>query len=357
MACPGPPSRPARPATWHSSWNVRSAHRKSGRCRPRSARMAPTRLTRGRSRPLATICVPTRTSASPRAKLSISASWAARSRAASWSHRSTRATEGLLDLLDDALRADAQVPDARAPAVGTARRLGPATPAVVADHALADGVVGERRVAAPAAQDVAAVPALHDARRATPVQEEDGLLPALEGAGEGLVEAAAEDAAHAGLELLPHVDDLCFRQRDRAGPAVFAQCEALGQLQESMPPLAGVMVRGEVRRGAAQHDGRSGELGELQGYVPRVVPGGNVLLLVRPLVLLVEDDEAQVRNRGEHRAAESRGRRRSHRGGCATTHRTAGRRTGHCGAARRGRGSDPGDGAVSCGVRAISGTR
>ena len=51
-------ARPARPATWVRSWNVRSAARKSGRPSPTSASMTPTRVTRGKSWPLAIICVP-----------------------------------------------------------------------------------------------------------------------------------------------------------------------------------------------------------------------------------------------------------------------------------------------------------
>ena len=59
MTRPGAASRPARPATWVSNWKVRSAARKSGRCRPTSATTTPTSRTPGKSCPLATIWVPT----------------------------------------------------------------------------------------------------------------------------------------------------------------------------------------------------------------------------------------------------------------------------------------------------------
>ena len=62
---PSTSPRPARPATWVSSWKVRSPARKSGRCRPRSALMMPTSVTLGKCRPLAIICVPTRMSILP----------------------------------------------------------------------------------------------------------------------------------------------------------------------------------------------------------------------------------------------------------------------------------------------------
>ena len=60
--------RPARPATWVSSWNVRSAARKSGSAERVSAETTPTSVTAGKSRPLAIICVPTSTSARGAAK-------------------------------------------------------------------------------------------------------------------------------------------------------------------------------------------------------------------------------------------------------------------------------------------------
>ena len=44
---------------------MRSAARKSGRPRPTSASITPTSVTRGKSWPLAIICVPTSTSVSP----------------------------------------------------------------------------------------------------------------------------------------------------------------------------------------------------------------------------------------------------------------------------------------------------
>ena len=57
---PGRSPRPVRPATWATSWNVRSAARKSGRCSATSASTTPTSVTLGKSSPLAIICVPSR---------------------------------------------------------------------------------------------------------------------------------------------------------------------------------------------------------------------------------------------------------------------------------------------------------
>ena len=50
---------PALPANWQSMSKVLSDDRKSGRCSPMSANIAPTSVTLGISSPLATTCVPT----------------------------------------------------------------------------------------------------------------------------------------------------------------------------------------------------------------------------------------------------------------------------------------------------------
>ena len=74
MARPASAPRPHRPLTWLTSWKVRSAARKSGRLSAVSALTTPTSRTPGKSRPLAIICVPTRSFTSPRPKRP-SASW------------------------------------------------------------------------------------------------------------------------------------------------------------------------------------------------------------------------------------------------------------------------------------------
>ena len=65
------PVRPARPVTWLSSWNVRSAARGSPLARPRSASTTPTSVSCGKLWPLATSCVPMTMSASPAAMASV----------------------------------------------------------------------------------------------------------------------------------------------------------------------------------------------------------------------------------------------------------------------------------------------
>ena len=73
--CPPFSPRPARPATWASSWNVRSALRKSGRCSPTSAFTTPTSVTFGKSSPLAIIWVPSRMWMRPARKASSTRRW------------------------------------------------------------------------------------------------------------------------------------------------------------------------------------------------------------------------------------------------------------------------------------------
>ena len=65
---PGLAPRPARPATWLTSWNVRSVARKSGMFSEVSASITPTSRTSGKSSPLAIICVPSSSRNSPLAK-------------------------------------------------------------------------------------------------------------------------------------------------------------------------------------------------------------------------------------------------------------------------------------------------
>ena len=70
MTLPGWSARPARPATCEMSWNVLSAALKSGMLMAVSAEMMPTRVTFGKSNPLAIICVPMSICVLPSRKLS-----------------------------------------------------------------------------------------------------------------------------------------------------------------------------------------------------------------------------------------------------------------------------------------------
>src|SRR5207249_2439308 len=107
------------------------------------------------------------------------------------------------------LRAPTQVPDPRGAAGRTAGGQGRRPAAVVASQGRPGLVVDQRPVAIGARLDVPAVPANHDRRGASPVQDEDGLLPAggVEGRQAG-DEPAREQAAVAGGQLLTKINDL-----------------------------------------------------------------------------------------------------------------------------------------------------
>ena len=92
MARPGYLPRPARPTTWVSKSKVRSLLRKSSLNRAWSAESTPTKVTFSKSRPLATIWVPTMTSYSPRANWSSFFSREYLAATESVSTRSTRAS-------------------------------------------------------------------------------------------------------------------------------------------------------------------------------------------------------------------------------------------------------------------------
>ena len=214
-------SRPARPATCVSSWKVRSAARKSGRCRPTSAATTPTSGTPGKSWPLATICVPTSTSSSPsrsrRSTISVGrGALRCRGRAARSARAGTRA-----HLLLDALGAEAEQRSVGRAAARAALGRRAAVLAVVAAQRAVGRVVDEPDVAVGAALGVAALEAQDPRREAAPVQEQDRLRARAQRLGERArsgrdrIELAP---ARRRLALAREVDDLDRGQRLAADP-------------------------------------------------------------------------------------------------------------------------------------------
>ena len=143
---PASAPRPARPATCVRSWKVRSAARKSGSASAVSASTTPTRVTPGKSCPFVTICVPTSTSSSRRAKrastAAVSSALASRVAVEPRDPRAagSSAAHGLLDLLG----ADAHAEAGRRRRPGSARPSRSRLAAVVAEQQAAPRVVGER---------------------------------------------------------------------------------------------------------------------------------------------------------------------------------------------------------------------
>ena len=165
------------------------------------------------------------------------------------------------------------------------------------------GVVDEGDVAVGAEQRLAAGAAEDDGRQPAPVEEEDRLLARRQGALQQLAQPLGEEGGVAAVELEPHVDDLDRRQLERAAAALAVapaevRPDPVGQLEA--PDLALLRPPGGLdgrRRAAEEHD-RAALGGEPLGQGAGVVAGVGVLL-VGPLVLLVEDDQPEVAQRGE----------------------------------------------------------
>ena len=158
----------------------------------------------------------------------------------------------------------------------------------VADEALIGAVVGEGDGAVRALADMAAAVALQGAGEAAAVEEKDGLLAFFEALFEGGAEAVGEDGDLAFLLLLfqTHVDDA--DERHGVGVGAFVEAEELVFSGE------GVLPAFERRRGGAENDGAGLEGGAEDGDVAGLV-AGDVFLLVGGFVLLIDDDEAEIR--------------------------------------------------------------
>ena len=122
-------------------------------------------------------------------------------------------------------------------------------------------------------------------REAAAVEEQDGLVAGVDGRGERLRELRREHAV-----VVAHVHELELR-RQRAVHAL-AQVGVQRHACEAL----------HARRGRAEDDHGAARLRTPAGHRARVV-GGLVLLLVRGVVLLVDDDQPQVDERREHRRA------------------------------------------------------
>ena len=269
---------------------MRSSLRKSGQARPWSASIAAARRRSRKSWPLATICVPTSTAAGSLAKRSSVASRLPRRSVASASSRSTRdVRQQLADGLADALGARAEAGELDRAAVRARARRALRVAAVVAAQAVA-GVQREADVAALAAEALAAAAAVQRRRLAAAVEQQDR-APALVGEAH---EARAQRPRERIEAVAAQVDDLDARQ-------VAADARRQRRARQARPAL-------RARRGRAHHERGALEPralgGDAAGVVARVVA-----LLVGRLVLLVDDDQADVGQRREHGRARARRRR------------------------------------------------
>ena len=174
--------RPARPATWLSSWKQRSDARKSGRLIPTSASITPTSVTFAKVEPLGDHLRAEQDVhlAAPHAVENVGVR-PLPARGVDIHARDPRGREALGQQSLDLLRAEA-APAQRRPA-DTARQTACGCLvmlAVVADQPLGRAMIGQRDGAVRAGRDVTARLALHERRVAAPVEQEDALLAARE---------------------------------------------------------------------------------------------------------------------------------------------------------------------------------
>ena len=190
---------------------MRSAARKSATPSPTSAEITPTSVTRGKSCPLAIICVPTSTSSSPAAKRDSSEASAPFRRTESRSTLPMRAAGNRSRrCCFDLLGAEAGVLEIRRRALPAGLRHRHRVVAVVAARppALdARGVHGQRDAAVRALEGVAALAAEDRRRIAAAIQQHQHLLASLQPLARSLTQARATD--HDVGTLRPHIPRAC----------------------------------------------------------------------------------------------------------------------------------------------------
>ncbi len=260
--------------------------------------------------------------------------------------RNPRAGERGREALLEPLRAVAERQQVDVAARRTGARHALAMPAVVADERGRGAMAGEPRAAARASCLPAAGRALERRREAAPVHEHERLLATLEAGGDRRHEGRSEAVVAAGVTRRDEPD------RRRCGARIGTMLEE----EARIAPGARVRVALERRRGAAEHDRNAEPVRAPHGGVARVIADA-IVLLVRAVVLLVDDDEREPRQRARTRRAGCRGRGRPRRVPPAPSSSAARRRAMRCAASPCARcGSAAATRATSCGVRLISGT-
>jgi hypothetical protein len=112
----------------------------------------------------------------------------------------------------------------------------------MAQHAAIPAVIGERHGAIHALEAFPTGPARDKARKATPVEQQHGLLAILQTVIDGFEQSPRESGLLASLQkLLAHVDEF----HDRHGPLL----DPLRQLHQSVFPTLDVKAGFETGRG------------------------------------------------------------------------------------------------------------
>ncbi len=170
-------------------------------------------------------------------------------------------------------------------------------------------VIGKRRIAARTARRCAAVAAHHEGIRPAAVQEQNRLLAGIQRGVQLGLQAAAEYAAVAGAQFLAHVHDLHRRHFGVCRPVLGAvPHQAARHFQQSDAAALRRPVGFKARRGAAQDQHAVRQISQTRRHAPRIVEDRMAapllcVLLIRGLVLLVDDDQPQPRQRRKQRCA------------------------------------------------------
>ena len=311
---------PARPASWAISANVRSSARKSGKRSVRSASSTTPSVTSGKSWPLATICVPSSSPAGAARKRASSSGTASLAPAVSASRRKTGTSSPSrsscsIRSVPAPWRATDSEPQASQRS-GTRSRWPQWWQAIAPSARCRTSATSQLR----ALPRLAAGAAGEEVRPAAAVEQHDRLARARQRAARLGVQRVARAA---------HVEHAHGRQRAR----VDAVGQRAGAAARATSPGAAWRCRTSSRgAGAARALGGDGAR-----VVARVA-----LVLVGGVVLLVDDDQAEVGDRREHgRARADRDPRLAACAGAATR-RSARPRRARSAAARRCRRSAPG---------------
>ena len=186
-------------------------------------------------------------------------------------------------------------------------------------------VVDERSLAVRARLDVAAVAAQHDGRRAATIEHEDGLV------ARRRVEAAERRGQRPGQE--PSLARRQLRAEiDHGDAGQFARRSA-GEHDPTVAAGPGEPDAVDGRGRRTEDDGGAGLPGELECGVASLQARGPVAL-VGGVVLLVDDDEADVGQRRQDRQARARRRCPPSPPGSVAIRRRARRHPGPSGRAR-----------------------
>ena len=205
-----------------------------------------------------------------------------------------RGREPLVQLLLQLLRAGRFGEQARAAALRALAGYLDGCAAVVAHRAAGHRMVGHGGRARRALGHPAAHAAADHAAVAAPVEEQDGLLSLFERADQFALEVRPDDAAPSLAGQTAHVRDDDLGQSGTEKP--------LGERENRVFSLFCAVIRLDRRRCRAEHEQRVRLRRAVLCHIPRMV-ARRLLRAVRRVLLLVDDDNAEVLRGREHRRA------------------------------------------------------